>query len=79
MPLDQRRLEELALAYVARFATSSGKLTAYLARKLRERGWAEDAGPPPDLAALAARYAEIGYLDDAAYARSKGEGLLRRG
>lgn len=79
MPLDQRRLEELALTYVARFATSSGKLTAYLARKLRERGWAEDAGPPPDLAALAARYAEIGYLDDAAYARSKGEGLLRRG
>ena len=29
----------MALAYVARFATSAGKLTTYLRRKLRERGW----------------------------------------
>ena len=39
-PLDRTRLEELAVAYVARFATSAGKLKAYLQRKLRERGWA---------------------------------------
>ena len=38
-PLDEAGLNELALAYVARYATSRAKLLAYLARKLRERGW----------------------------------------
>ena len=38
-PLDSARLEELALAYVARFATSAAKLEKYLTRKLRERGF----------------------------------------
>lgn len=42
-PLDPARMEELALAYVARFATSANKLRQYLLRKLRERGFAEDA------------------------------------
>ena len=36
-PLDAPRLEELALSYVARFATSAAKLDDYLRRKLRER------------------------------------------
>ncbi len=36
-PLDAALLDELALGYVARFATSTGKLSAYLNRKLRER------------------------------------------
>ena len=35
-PLDAARLNEMALAYVARFATSAGKLSDYLRRKLRE-------------------------------------------
>lgn len=78
-PLDRARLEELALAYVARFATSEAKLAAYLARKLRERGWEGDGGETPDLAALARRYAEMGYVDDEAYAQAKSGGLLRRG
>jgi regulatory protein len=77
-PLDAAQLDALALAYVARFATSGGKLSAYLARKLRERGWQEDA-PPPDLAALVERLAAQGYIDDAGYALAKGQGLLRRG
>src|SRR5690606_22662366 len=38
-PLDAARLDELALTYVARFATSAAKLERYLKRKLRERGW----------------------------------------
>jgi regulatory protein len=78
-PLDRARLEELALAYVARFATSEAKLAAYLGRKLRERGWAEGEGGPPDMAALTRRYAELGYVDDEAYAAAKSGGLLRRG
>lgn len=45
-PLDSVRLEELALAYVARFATSAAKLEDYLRRKLRERGWDGEGDPP---------------------------------
>lgn len=76
-PLTQSRLEELALAYVARFATTQAKLHAYLVRKLRERGWADEGSPPVD--ALVGRYAELGYVDDAAWARMKAGSLLRRG
>ena len=76
-PLDPAKLEELAIAYVARFATSAAKLERYLVRKLRERGW--DGEREPDLAALVGRYVALGYIDDAAYARSKGGSLLRRG
>lgn len=79
-PLDAARIEELALAYVARFATSRAKLEAYLRRKLRERGWAgdEDSGAEV-VAALVARFVGAGYVDDAAYARAKTGSLLRRG
>lgn len=67
----------MALAYVARFATTAAKLEDYLRRKLRERGWEGDA--PADTAGLAARFVELGYVDDAAYARMKQGSLLRRG
>ncbi|WP_336982186.1 regulatory protein RecX [Altererythrobacter fulvus] len=76
-PLDRARMEEMALAYVARFATSAAKLEAYLKRKLRERGW--DGEGQPDVAALVGRYVELGYIDDETYARAKAGGLLRRG
>jgi regulatory protein len=76
-PLDAARLDELALAYVARFATSAAKLERYLVRKLRERGWEDEC--EPDLASLVGRYVALGYVDDAAYARAKSGSLLRRG
>lgn len=76
-PLDEKRLEELALAYVARFATSRAKLEGYLLRKLRERGW--DGSEPADVMALGERFNAAGYLDDAAYAQMKAGSLLRRG
>jgi len=63
---------------VARFATSAAKLERYLARKLRERGWDEDDSWP-DLTALVARYVELGYVDDEAFARARSGSLLRRG
>ncbi len=80
-PLDAARLEELALAYVARFATSAGRLAAYCRRKLLERGHAgqEDGAAPPDVAALVARFVDKGFVDDAGFARAKADGLLRRG
>ena len=39
-PLDPKKLDEMALAYAARFATSAGKLRSYLRRKVMTRGWA---------------------------------------
>lgn len=76
-PLDGPRLEELALAYVARFATSAAKLERYLQRKLHERGWAGEGAAP--VAALIARFVAAGYVDDAAFARARTGSLLRRG
>ena len=46
-PLTATRLQDLALSYVARFATTRAKLEAYLVRKLRERGWEGDDPPTP--------------------------------
>lgn len=76
-PLDPPRLEEMALAYVSRFATTQAKLRSYLQRKVRERGWAGE--DPPALEALVERYAERGYVDDESWARMKAGSLLRRG
>jgi len=76
-PLDQARLDALALAYVGRFATTRAKLQLYLARKLRERGWEDQSEPAT--AALAERLARLGYIDDAAYALAKGRSLGQRG
>jgi regulatory protein len=75
-PLDAPTLERLALRYVERFATSRGKLTEYLVRKIRERGW---EGEPADAAALAERMAELGYIDDRVFAEAKAAAMQRRG
>lgn len=76
-PLDATRLSEMALAYVARFATSRAKLLAYLERKLRERGLAE--GVEVDIVAIADRLVALGYVDDTAFAGMKARSLLSRG
>ena len=76
-PLDEARLRELALAYVGRYSTTRAKLRAYLARKVRERGWSGER--EADLAALADAIAERGYIDDSAYALAKSQALAGRG
>lgn len=76
-PLDREALENLALAYVGRFATSRAKLAAYLARKLRERGWDGDDAAPID--AIADRLVDLRYVDDEAYASMKSGAMQRRG
>lgn len=76
-PIGAAQLEAIALAYAARYATSAAKLERYLARKLRERGWEGDGEPP--VAALLARFTELGYVDDEAFARARSGSLLRRG
>lgn len=76
-PLDANRLDELALTYVGRFATSRAKLASYLRRKLRERGWAGDK--PPDVEGLVERLSGLGYVNDQAYALAKARSLAGRG
>jgi regulatory protein len=76
-PLDDGSLRELALAYAARFATTRLKLLRYLARKLKERGWAGER--PADPEALADRLVELGYVNDAAWAAMKGRAMAARG
>ena len=76
-PLDQTTLQELALRYAGKYATTRAKLRSYLTRKLRERGWSEES--EPDLEALANRFSMLGYVDDAAYALSQSRSLSTRG
>jgi regulatory protein len=75
--LDPQALNELALTYVGRFATTRAKLAAYLGRKLRERGWGGER--PADIEAIVERLSGLGYVDDAAYALSKSRSLTARG
>jgi len=76
-PLDEHGLDELALAYVGRFATTRARLCAYLARKVRERGWAGDA--PVRIETVVERLCGLGYVDDRAFALSKARSLTARG
>jgi regulatory protein len=76
-PLTAAKLDELALHYVGRFATSRAKLLSYLRRKLRERGWNGES--EPDLGALADKLVRLGYVDDRAFALSKARSLTSRG
>jgi regulatory protein len=76
-PLDAGALERLALHYAGRYATTRAKLRSYLSRKVRERGWDGEGAPPLD--ALIERFAELGYVDDQAFASSRAASLGRRG
>jgi regulatory protein len=76
-PLDRASLNELAMRYVARFATTSAKLETYLGRKLRERGWEDET--PPAIGPLVEDFVERGFVDDAGWARSRAAALSGRG
>lgn len=77
-PLDPPTLRALALHYLGRYATSRGRLRHYLERKIRERGWTQNA-PAADLDSLIAGFAERGYVDDASFAEARASSMLRRG
>lgn len=81
-PLTETKLRDLALHYAARFASTAARLEAYLMRKIRERGLAEDADGRTvdvDVPALVARLVDLGYVDDDAYARMRARDLGGRG
>jgi regulatory protein len=77
-PLDPATLTAIAVRYVERFQTSRARLLRLLQQKLRQRGW-DDGLPPPDLAAIADRMVELGYVNDTAFAEARTRGLTRRG
>lgn len=70
-------MQRLGLFYAGRYATTRAKLRTYLARKLRERGWTGAGAPPVER--LVERFAELGYVDDEAFATSRAAALTRRG
>jgi regulatory protein len=76
-PLTAEKLEELALNYVGRFATSRSKLLSYLNRKLREQGWHDEGTPPVE--GVADKLVRLGYIDDRSFALSKARSLTARG
>lgn len=76
-PLDGQALERLALNYAGRYAATRAKLRSYLVRKVRERGWGDGGEPPVER--IVARFAQLGYVDDRAFAAARADGLYRRG
>lgn len=76
-PIDAAQLQDLALGYAARYATTAARLRRYLQRKLGERVWTPSE--PPDIEALVTRLTGLGYVNDRAYAASKQRDLTARG
>ena len=76
-PLDPQRLDALALRYVGRYATTRAKLIDYLKRKLRERGWEGDGDAK--VVEIAQKCADLGYIDDRAFALAKASSHASRG
>ena len=79
-------LENAALHYLERFASSSANLRRVLMRKVDRSlaHWGDDAGNGRSDAAqwveaVLTKLAGLGYLDDSAYAAQKAAGLHRRG
>jgi regulatory protein len=77
--LDAARLDELALAYVARFATSRAKLARYLSRKIRESEWNDAIDGRAACEAAVAKMDRLGFVDDKQYAAMRGAAMTRRG
>jgi regulatory protein len=80
-PLDKEGLERLALFYAGRYATTRAKLSAYLARKVKERGWESEGALSAQaaVALLIERFAELGYVDDRVFASARAASLTPRG
>lgn len=81
-PMSKAALEAAALAYLARFATSSANLKRILGAKVMRasRHYGDDPAPLlAEIESILARYVQKGVLDDAAYAEMQIVKLRRRG
>lgn len=75
-------LERAALHYLGRFSSTEANLRAVLERKIRRRN--EDNAAPTDeqrgwVDTVVAKCVRYGYVDDANYARSRIDALVRKG
>ncbi|NKB58216.1 MAG: RecX family transcriptional regulator [Alphaproteobacteria bacterium] len=78
----QKSIENAALAYLQRYATSAENLRAVLMRRVHRAAYAHDDDPAAGaelVAGLIARYKRAGLLDDVAYAEGRVMTLHRRG
>ena len=75
--LDAEALERLAYHYVARYATTRAKLSSYLARKIKQRGC--EITDVTLVMTIVTKMADLGFVNDSAYAEMKTGALLRRG
>jgi regulatory protein len=76
-PISPQYLRQLALTYVARYATSQAKLTRYLQRKIKEKGWEGEDQPP--IAQIVAQMVDMNFVDDEIFATARKDSLIRRG
>jgi len=77
-----QHLENVALHYLARFATSAENLRRVLARRVEKSARHHGTDPDEGLAwieDLIKRYRRAGLLDDGAFAEARAADLLRRG
>ena len=77
-----QRLENMALHYLGRYASSSANLRRVLMRKVARAALAHDSDPAEGVKLiedLIARYLRSGLIDDRAYAAQKAASLQRRG
>ncbi len=77
-PVTAKSLDNAAVFYLSRFASSSGNLRRVLMRKVA-RGGGDSAEGAALIEALIARYLASGLLNDQAYAASAAASLARRG
>lgn len=80
--LDPAMLEEWALAYLGRYASSAGNLRRVLLRRIYRRTGATarvDGETAAAIEALIERYRTAGLIDDAAYAAARARQGLARG
>lgn len=81
-PVTAKSLENAAKYYLERFAASTDKLRAVLARKVertRRRGGTVLENADQTIEAIVGRYVQAGLLDDRRYAETKAQSLRRRG
>jgi regulatory protein len=75
-------LENAALAYLARFATTAQGLTEVLMRRVHRAAHHHGTDPAEGRAlvdAIVVRYREAGLIDDAAFAQARARALFARG
>jgi hypothetical protein len=73
------RIVEIEAALSARGIVQRLAESGEIGETARQRVAAGQAKRSPDPQGLAARFAELGYIDDASYARMKGSSMQRRG